>query len=309
MSDLTLSLLGLYNQDPEILDQDHLILPEGVDREVLLPMILSETAELEVIYPNPDTLKIVMAAWSTARSPSWERMLETLLEAYDPLYNYDRTETETGSNTGTDHVTDAESITDTTAEDITDSLTEDIEDSLAEGITDTTDETVTDTSEESGSESTSEDIRDTTNGTTGTTATGQVTGFNSSSFADNNKTVTSGSSSDTAVRDRDQVSTSERSGSTERDRDQTITRDREQSSTRDREQTSTRDRDESYHRGREASRTSSSTGGHSRNLRAYGNIGVTTSQARLLEELRVRMTDIYRIITDELAAYFCLRVY
>ena len=293
MSDLTLSLLGLYNQDPEILDEDHLILPEGVDREVLLPMILSETAELEVIYPDPSTLKIVMAAWSTARSPSWERMLETLLENYDPLHNYDRTEVESGSNTGTDSESVTETISDTTAEDITDNRTGSRTSELGEDISDSNSETTSD--------STDEMILDTTTGTTSTTATGQVTGFNSNSFADNNKTTTSGSSSDTANRDRSQSSSGGRDG--------TYTRDRSVDESESSQDRTVRDRDEAYSRERETGRTTSSTGGHSRNLRAYGNIGVTTSQAMLLEELRVRMTDIYRIITDELAAYFCLRVY
>lgn len=277
MSDLTISLLGLYNEDPEILDEDHLLLPDDLDRNVLIPMVLSETAELEVLYPDPGTLKIVMRAWSSARSPSWDRMLQTLLEAYDPLHNYDRTETEAGTTTGTEDVTDRETVADATSEDVTDTITEDIEDATA-GHT---------------SDSSTEAVRDSTTGTTSTTATGQVTGFNSQTFADNNKTITSGSSSDTASRDRSQATAG----------------DRDESYTRDRDQTVTRDRDETNTRNREGSRSTSSSGGHNRTLRAFGNIGVTTSQQMLSEELRVRMIDIYRIITDELRNYFCLRVY
>ena len=71
MSDLTLSLLGIYNQDPTIMDEDHLHLPADMDRNTLLPIVLSESAELEVVYPDPSTLKVVISAWSTARKPSW----------------------------------------------------------------------------------------------------------------------------------------------------------------------------------------------------------------------------------------------
>lgn len=101
MSDITISLLGIYNNQPEILDENHLILPEGVDRDILLPMLLTETAELEILYPEPTTLGTVIMAWSRARNPSWARMLEALNEEYNPLHNYDRHEQETGSDTGT----------------------------------------------------------------------------------------------------------------------------------------------------------------------------------------------------------------
>lgn len=49
--------------------------------------------------------------------------------------------------------------------------------------------------------------------------------------------------------------------------------------------------------------------GRERTLRAYGNIGVTTSMAMLREELRGRQTDIYNIIADEFIDRFCLLVY
>lgn len=261
MSDLTLSLLGIYNQDPTILDAQHLILPEDMDRDTLLPLVLSESAELELVYPEPSTLKTVMLAWSRARCPSWERMLTALDEEYDALHNYDRTETES------------------------------IEDGLEEDISDTT--TGSDTVTRSGSsdttrsetETTAEDIEDTGSSTTSGTSTGQVTGFNSQSFADNDKTINAGTGSSTGSRDRDQTVTVAGSDSTE-------TEDTETGSRRG---TAVRDRDQSYSR--------------DRTLRAYGNIGTMTTQKMLREELEVRIMDIYRLVADELISYFCLRIY
>lgn len=261
MWDLTLSLNGIYNEDPEILDQNHLILPEDVDRTILLPMILSETAELEVLYPDPAKLKIVMQAWSRARCPSWERMFAALEEEYNPLYNYDRTEEESGETAGSDSYTETEAIHDSTEEDITDTTAED--------VTDKTGETV----------------RDTSTSTSSSTETGSVTGFNSQTFADADKTVNSGSASGTAGRERDQELV--------RDRDQTVSRDRDETSVRD----------------RETGRTGTTAGSHSRTLRAYGNIGTTKTQEMLQDEINIRILDIYRLICDELTAYFCLRVY
>ena len=254
-------MLGLYNQNPTLLISDNFVLPDGVDRSVLLPMILSESAELEVLYPEPQTFMAVLKAWSLARLPSWQRMLETLSEEYDPLHNYDRTETETGTTTGSGSSSVNEAITGATAEDVTDTVTEDLTDSTAEGITDET------------------------NGSTSTTTTGQVTGFNSSTFADNNKATTAGSSSDTTTRDR------------------TATLDR------DRTEQSVRDRDVHESRSRATDTSDSRSDSHNRTLRAYGNIGVTMSQQMVLEEIKVRSLDIYRIITNEFIDYFCLRVY
>ena len=163
MSDITLSILGMYNQDNEILDDHHLYLPEGVDRSTIISLILSETAELEVLYPRPDTMKTVVKAWSFARLSAWERMLDALEEEYNPLHNYDRTEVETGTNTG------------------------------SEG--------------ETGTIQTAEDISDTGSNQTSATTTDQVTGYNSNTFADNNKQLASGSASSTNARDRDETET------------------------------------------------------------------------------------------------------
>lgn len=163
MSDITLSILGMYNQDNEILDDQHLYLPEGVDRSTIISLILSETAELEVLYPRPDTMKTVVKAWSFARLSAWERMLDALEEEYNPLHNYDRTEVETGTNTG------------------------------SEG--------------ETGTIQTAEDISDTGSNQTSATTTDQVTGYNSNTFADDNKQLASGSASSTNARDRDETET------------------------------------------------------------------------------------------------------
>ena len=50
-----LSIMGLYEWDNTIFDL--LQLPEGVDLETLKYNILSQLAELEIIYPNPVIMK------------------------------------------------------------------------------------------------------------------------------------------------------------------------------------------------------------------------------------------------------------
>ena len=176
-ADMTLSILGMYNQDAAehettFLDSEYFNLPEDFteeDREALNALILSETAELEAVYPNPETMRTVISAWSRARVPSWERMYIALTEEYNPLHNYDRHETETGTDTGTRTETDTGTRNET----------------------DTGTRTETDT----GTVTTDDDstVTDSTSGT----ATDQTTGFNSNSFADDKKTTSSGSGTQT----------------------------------------------------------------------------------------------------------------
>lgn len=201
-NDILLSVMTLLDYGGiDFMGADYFRLPEGVDRDTLKALILSETAEQEVIYPEPQTMATVVRAWSTARLAAWSRMLTALTEQYNPLHNYDRTETETEA----------------------------------------TDETET------------EDTTDTTQ--SGTTVTEKVTGYNSNTFNDNAQNVGQGNVS--GSRDRD------------------VTRDK----------------------------------ARARELRAYGNIGVTTSAEMLAGEMEVRQTDIYTIITEEFERYFCIGKY
>ncbi len=111
---LTLSLMGLYktqiaNEENTFLSGTYFKLPESFDavdsaipREVLVNLILAESADLEVLYPDPDTMNIVVKAWSMARLQSWERMEEALNAEYNPIHNYDRSESWTEEREGED---------------------------------------------------------------------------------------------------------------------------------------------------------------------------------------------------------------
>lgn len=92
MSIMLISLMTLFNQDSSILNSTNFPLPTGVTHENLDPLLLAETAELELLYPEPSTLKTVIKAWATVRGPAWTRMIIALTEEYNPLHNYDRQE-------------------------------------------------------------------------------------------------------------------------------------------------------------------------------------------------------------------------
>ena len=95
----TLSLLGLYSFRGDILDD--LKLPAGIDRDDFIEMLLFDTAELELLTPNPDIIKQLLGRWSNVRVNAWEKMLDTETVEYNPIHNYDRTEEWVDDGTGT----------------------------------------------------------------------------------------------------------------------------------------------------------------------------------------------------------------
>lgn len=94
----TLSLLGLYRWNPNILDT--LQLPSGLDRQAVISELLLQCAEVEILYPDPDFLSTAVANWSTVMLPIWTRLYKTTQLEYDPISNYDRHEEWTDTNTG-----------------------------------------------------------------------------------------------------------------------------------------------------------------------------------------------------------------
>ena len=96
----TLSLLGLYQYNEQLFDG--LRIPDGVDKDTLIQNLLAETAEFEIIYPDPEFLANMISVWSAKELPVWEELEKTRHYEYDPISNYDRNEesTNTGESLG-----------------------------------------------------------------------------------------------------------------------------------------------------------------------------------------------------------------
>ncbi len=55
--------------------------------------------------------------------------------------------------------------------------------------------------------------------------------------------------------------------------------------------------------------SSSASNKNNHNGHMYGNIGVTTTQSMMNQELAIRANDIYKVIVDDIKNHFCILVY
>lgn len=116
----TLSILGLWQWDNTILDS--MVLPAGVNKDILFPDLLAECAEFEILYPEPDTFKTVLLSWSNHRTPIWERIYNLAQLEYNPIENYDRIEEWTDTGSGSENNSQTQSGTNTKNETNTQTL-------------------------------------------------------------------------------------------------------------------------------------------------------------------------------------------
>lgn len=96
-----LSILTLYHHDNTVFDR--LQLPTGPtaitsvsyidlftpDHDTLIAGILMECAELEILFPDPDEMRDMIYYWSARRLPIWQRLLDSCLLKYNPIWNVD----------------------------------------------------------------------------------------------------------------------------------------------------------------------------------------------------------------------------
>lgn len=97
-----LSFLGLYQWDNSIFDE--MVLPDDFDdddKQIIINNLLMESAELEVLYPDPGFMKQAIGAWSSKEVISWTRLYNAMKAEYNPIENYNREEITDVQNRGT----------------------------------------------------------------------------------------------------------------------------------------------------------------------------------------------------------------
>lgn len=115
-----LSIVGLYNADDGLFSK--MVFPSQFtqdEKQTVVYNILSECAELECLFTDPDFMKEQIAFWSKLNIPEWQRIYTASLLEYNPIENYNRTELETISDdhsethSGTDSSTSSSNNTST----------------------------------------------------------------------------------------------------------------------------------------------------------------------------------------------------
>lgn len=157
----TLSLMGLYEYDHTILDFFHY--PdkwETVDKDVFINRLLLDTAELEILYPDADIFKTAIKYWSAAEVQNWNKLYNTTVLDYNPIWNKNGTVTETEKHIKNNNYTDV------------------------------TDGKIADHSSTNGSQNTETSGNENTDTTNNTNEKDYVFGFNSESAAQSGQTVT-----------------------------------------------------------------------------------------------------------------------
>lgn len=100
---MRLSVLGLYNFNSSLFSD--MVYPSGFsddDKQTVVGNILAECAELEVLYPDFDTMKGLIRLWSKLNISVWHRIFTASRLEYNPIENYNRTELETISDDHSD---------------------------------------------------------------------------------------------------------------------------------------------------------------------------------------------------------------
>lgn len=85
-----LTINGIFLYDNTIFDD--LATPKGIDRYSLAEWIMNECGELSLVYTPPQFLKNKIRLWSNIRLKSWQKLYDTTILEYNPIYNYDRKE-------------------------------------------------------------------------------------------------------------------------------------------------------------------------------------------------------------------------
>ena len=265
----TMSPLGLYRWDDSIFDL--MQIPEALDKPTLIDNLLTETAELEVLYPNPVVFKNLVGVWSAKQIDIWNRLYATTQYEYNPIENYNRYEegSQSGSSTNTHSGTDTETIRNSG----TDSNT----------VTQSGRDTYSDDMEKGGSDTTE-----------GSKKSGHwIAGFDSTPSGQDDGLVKQ-------TRDEEEAESTTNYGATE-SKDGEINYGKSETGTTTYGKTVT----DATAYGHVI--TGENDGEHE--LHAHGNIGVTTTQKLIREQREVDLFNLYDIIIEDFKMRFCIMIY
>lgn len=116
MSLAKITLIGFYNTYEDLTPIfNDLVLPGGIDKELFINSLLLDAGEFEVLYADPDFFRSAVGIWGKKWYRTFEKWYQALQVEYDPLNNYDRTETWTTEKGSTTEASDTTTTSGTTS--------------------------------------------------------------------------------------------------------------------------------------------------------------------------------------------------
>ena len=295
------SLMGMYDYDNTLFDS--MSYPtewSNNDKDNFKYELLTETAELEVIYNDPNIMKSMIGKWSAHRRPVWDHLIDTTQYEYDPIANWDKRETitetreRTGSHTVSDDITrsteDDTEITGRTTQTTTGSEDITLTKSSTQTDHDTLDRDTSDTQVNSGTDQTVNKV----NGFVNSSTSNMVT-HDTSDLTHGHRVTNTGSVDD-------EINRSHISSGTD-----TTAESSSSSTTGTQSQNNNRTITDTTNKATEGSTEDSEE--FTRTYTGKGNIGTMTSQEMIRQEREIARFDIVEFMINDFKNRFLLQIY
>lgn len=139
------TLIGLYNFDNSIFDK--LVLPDGIDKDLFISTLLLKSGEFEVLYFDPQFLQNAIGVWGSKWFRTFSEWLRGTQATWNPIHNYDRTESISDSGSKSFGTKTTADYTDARTANLEDKRTANLEEKTTFNNDDTTSQTVDSTTE------------------------------------------------------------------------------------------------------------------------------------------------------------------
>lgn len=296
MADCKLTFLGAYgyyegrevNGEPIDLF-DFFQVPEGLEKDIIINDIMYRAGEFELLYLNPEYTRFSLGVFSQKWASTWQKWYDALMEEYNPLENYNRHEEYIDKHTGSQSNSSrgSDTVNNTGSQTNSESIQ-----ATGETILEERGSKITNIS---NSETESVDNNDTSE------TLNSIYAYNENDDntdpAPNNKSFTEETKNDSRISQGAGSTTEKPELDTTSTRNLLDTKSGLRVDNLSEEKTSSEDN----------FRVDNLQTEHTAHL--YGNIGVTTSQQMLKEELEIRKNNIYNMIADMVIQEFCIMIY
>ena len=286
MAQYKITLIGLENYlNPEHSVFENMMLPDGIDKEILVGAIMLRCQEFELLYSDPDFMTDAVNVWSRKNFWTFEKWAKLLNMKYEPLYNKDYYEESSDSHDG-DYKKNLNSTSSGESSESSDFTRTD-------NLSHSADFTRTDNLSHSSDFTRTDNLASTND----TTVTHSEKAYNSSGYVGTTQDVTDQDTSNTGT---------QRNAGTESN---TGTQRNAGTESNTGNQRNAGSIGSTY----EDTSTNGETGNDSyentHKYHGFGNIGIMSSQQLWLQEADLAKWNMYEHIADLFATEFCIMVY